>query len=164
VLGGDPPPETQADDRLTGARVLLVDDNAVNRHVIKLFLKPFAIHFCEAENGHGALDALRRETFDIVLLDIHMPVMDGCETIIAIRASAEPWRHLPVIALTADAMSGDKERYLAIGMNGYIAKPIDKRELIRIMAAALARADAANGALGKIAAGPDRDSLAVSGH
>lgn len=137
-----PGPATHAgaEMRLRGARVLLVDDNAVNRHVIKLFLKPFAIDFCEAENGHDALAALGEKPFDIVLLDIHMPVMDGCETIKAIRASGQPWRNLPVIALTANAMSGDQELYLAIGMDGYVAKPVDRRELIASMSVALARA------------------------
>ena len=58
-----------------------------------------------------------------------MPVMDGKEAIKRIRASAEPWRDIPVIALTADAMSGDKERYIGMGMSDYISKPIDAREL-----------------------------------
>jgi CheY-like chemotaxis protein len=69
------------------------------------------------------------ERFDIVLLDVHMPVMDGRETIRRIRASAESWRNVPVIALTADAMSGDRERYLGMGMDDNVSKPIDSREL-----------------------------------
>jgi PAS domain S-box-containing protein len=131
--------DMQENPGLGGARVLLVDDNAVNRQIIKLFLEPFAVRFCEAENGEQALDALRHQTFDLVLLDVHMPVMDGCETIERIRASRESWRTLPVIALTADAMSGDKERYLSIGMDDYLSKPIDQHELIRTMSAALVR-------------------------
>ncbi|MGF1621891.1 MAG: ATP-binding protein, partial [Rhodomicrobiaceae bacterium] len=111
------------------ARVLLVDDNPVNRQIIKLFLASLSPQFHEAENGRETLAALRENTFDIVLLDVHMPIMDGCETIKAIRASKESWRDIPVIALTADAMSGDKERYLALGMDDYVAKPIDQREL-----------------------------------
>jgi CheY-like chemotaxis protein len=63
-------------------------------------------------------------TFDIVLLEVHMPVMDACEAIKAIRASVEAWRDAPVIALTADAMSGDKKRYLAMGMTDYLANPV----------------------------------------
>jgi CheY-like chemotaxis protein len=84
----------------------------------------------EAVNGKEALEALKRESFDMMLLDIHMPVMDGCETIKAIRASSEAFANIPVIALTADAMSGDRERYLAMGMDGYLSKPIAERDLI----------------------------------
>jgi len=112
-----------------GARVLLVDDNAVNRQVVKLFMAQLGPQIVEAANGQEALDKLASEAFDIVLLDVHMPVMDGKETIKRIRASDQPWRDIPVIALTADAMSGDKERYLGMGMDDYISKPIDSREL-----------------------------------
>ena len=124
--------------RSAGARILLVDDNAVNRQVVKLFLKPFAPEIREAVNGLDALEALRRAPFDLVLLDVHMPVMDGCETIKAIRSGGEAWRDLPVIALTADAMGGDRERIVAMGMTDYMAKPIDQRELISKITAALA--------------------------
>ena len=65
-----------------------------------------------------------------MLLDVHMPVMDGAQAIRHIRASHETWSEIPVIALTADAMSGDRERYLAMGMTDYAAKPIDQRELV----------------------------------
>jgi PAS domain S-box-containing protein len=111
------------------ARVLLVDDNAVNRQVVKLFITQLAPRIVEAANGEEALARLREQPFDIVLLDVHMPVMDGKEAIRRIRASSEPWRNIPVIALTADAMSGDRERYLGMGMDDYISKPIDAREL-----------------------------------
>jgi CheY-like chemotaxis protein len=66
-----------------------------------------------------------------------MPVMDGKEAIRRIRASAESWREIPVIALTADAMSGDRERYLALGMTDYVSKPLDQRELTGKLAAAM---------------------------
>ena len=110
--------------------VLLVDDNALNRRVAKLFLKPGGYCITEAENGLEALKRLAEDSFDIVLLDIHMPVLDGLATLKRMRASSEPWNAIPVIALTADAMSGDRERYLAEGMDGYISKPIDQRELL----------------------------------
>ncbi len=114
---------------IMGARVLLVDDNAVNRQVVKLFITQLAPKIVEAANGEEALARLREQPFDIVLLDVHMPVMDGKEAIKRIRASNEAWRDIPVIALTADAMSGDRERYLGMGMSDYISKPIDAREL-----------------------------------
>jgi CheY-like chemotaxis protein len=73
---------------------------------------------------------LKREAFDLVLLDMHMPVMDGPTCIANIRASAEAWSQIPVVALTADAMSGDRERYLGMGMNGYLSKPLAERDLL----------------------------------
>jgi PAS domain S-box-containing protein len=115
--------------QIMGARLLLVDDNAVNRQVVKLFMAQMAPQIVEATNGEEALQRLREQEFDIVLLDVHMPVLDGKETIKRIRASGEPWAKVPVIALTADAMSGDRERFLGMGMDDYISKPIDAREL-----------------------------------
>jgi len=112
-----------------GARVLLVDDNPVNRQVVRLFTAPMSPKIVEATNGQEALDRLAEQPFDIVLLDVHMPVMDGQEAIRRIRSSDQPWKDIPVIALTADAMSGDRERYLGMGMSDYISKPIDSREL-----------------------------------
>jgi signal transduction histidine kinase/AmiR/NasT family two-component response regulator len=111
-------------------RLLLVDDHPINRQVASLFLRPFNMRVVEATNGLEALAALERETFDVVCLDVHMPVMDGAQTIKNIRNSRHAWANIPVIALTADAMSGDKERYLAMGMDGYLSKPIAERDLI----------------------------------
>ena len=121
--------DESAIDRAMGAKILLVDDNPVNRQVVKLFMASFRATFVEAVNGQDALDKLAMESFDIVLLDVRMPVMDGKEAIKRIRASVEPWRNVPVIALTADAMSGDRERYIGMGMDDYVSKPIDSREL-----------------------------------
>ena len=112
-----------------GARVLLVDDNPVNRQVARLFMTQLAPKIVEATNGEEALARLAEQPFDIVLLDVHMPILDGRETIRRIRSSDQSWKDIPVIALTADAMSGDRERYLSMGMSDYISKPIDSREL-----------------------------------
>jgi len=113
-----------------GARVLIVDDNAVNRQVARLFLASLGADLKEEHNGQEALDRLSAEPFDLVLLDVHMPVMDGRECIRHIRASTAVWRDVPVIALTAEAMSGDRERLLALGMTDYLPKPISRVELI----------------------------------
>jgi CheY-like chemotaxis protein len=122
---------------LTGRRVLLTDDNAINRKVAVMFMKPHGLVITEAANGKEALDKLATGTFDVVLMDVHMPVMDGIEAVQQIRASSEPWSKLPVIALTADAMQGDRERYLALGMTGYVSKPIDQRELLQAISTVL---------------------------
>jgi CheY-like chemotaxis protein len=129
---------------LRGIKILLVDDNAVNRQVAKLFTAQFSPKFVEGINGQEALDRLHDEDFDLVLLDIHMPVMDGKETIRRIRASAEKWRDIPVLALTADAMSGDRERYLALGMTDYVSKPLDQKELAAKIAAAMGERELLN--------------------
>jgi PAS domain S-box-containing protein len=117
------------DKPLRHGRILLTDDNLVNRQVIKLLLAPLGVTITEATNGREALEKLAAQPFDLVLLDVHMPVMDGREAIAAIRASTQSWRAIPVIALTADAMRGDREKYLALGMNDYLSKPVDQREL-----------------------------------
>ncbi|MDP3495913.1 MAG: ATP-binding protein [Hyphomonadaceae bacterium] len=119
--------------RLRDARVLLTDDNAINRQVVRLFLQPHGAVITEATNGQEALDRLANEPFDLVLLDVHMPVMDGAEAIRRIRTSSEPWRDIPVIALTADAMVGDRERLIGMGMTGYVSKPIDQGELLSVI-------------------------------
>jgi CheY-like chemotaxis protein len=116
--------------RLRDARLLLAEDNAVNRQVVRLFLQPQGAIITEAVNGAEALELLAKQEFDLVLLDVHMPVMDGVEAIARIRASDAAWGRLPVIALTADAMSGDRERLMSMGMTGYVSKPIDQKELL----------------------------------
>jgi signal transduction histidine kinase/CheY-like chemotaxis protein len=122
---------------LRGCRVLLTDDNAVNRQVVKLFLAPHGCQITEAVNGQEALEKLAAAEFDLVLLDVHMPVMDGKETIRHIRASSAAWSTLPVIALTADAMAGDREHLINLGMSDYLSKPVDQNALVNRMRAAL---------------------------
>ena len=114
-----------------GLRVLLVEDNPVNRMVARGHLKAYEMAIDEAEHGAEALRLLEREPYDLVLLDIHMPVMDGLETIERIRAATGGWQNIPVIALTADAMSDDRQRLLDRGMDGYATKPIERRALLR---------------------------------
>jgi CheY-like chemotaxis protein len=135
-----PPPKS-----LHGLRVLVVDDIQVNRDVIKHFLAPHGCQINDAVNGQEALDQLAAGDFDLVLLDIHMPVMDGKEAIRHIRASGASWRNIPVIAVTAHAMPGDREKLVAIGMTDYLAKPVEQQTLIARMSAAigLARSDEA---------------------
>ncbi len=111
-------------------KILLVDDHPVNRKVASLLLTPFNPTIVEACDGREALAALTAETFDLVLLDMHMPVMDGPATIAAVRGSDAPFRDVAIVALTADAMSGDRERYLQMGANGYLSKPLSMDDLV----------------------------------
>jgi signal transduction histidine kinase/ActR/RegA family two-component response regulator len=114
--------------------VLLAEDNAVNQKIASRFLEKEGHHVTVASDGRQALAALDRENFDVVLMDVQMPEMDGFETTALIRAQErDTGKHLPIIAMTAHAMKGDRERCLAAGMDGYIAKPITARELIELL-------------------------------
>lgn len=116
---------------LMGMRVLVVEDNPVNLMVVKGHLKKLELDFDHAGNGIECMTKLATNTYDFVLLDVHMPVMDGIEAIRRIRASGETWHDVPVIALTADAMSSDRARLLGLGMDGYASKPINRTDLVR---------------------------------
>lgn len=127
--------------RYAGSKVLLVEDNAVNQMVANRLLKGFGIEAYIVENGALALEAIRRERFDLILMDCQMPVMDGYTAALAVRedeargAGPAPGSRVPIVAMTANALSGDRERCLAAGMDDYVIKPI-KRDTV---AAALAR-------------------------
>jgi CheY-like chemotaxis protein len=109
--------------------LLLVEDNAVNQDYIATLLRK-AGHTVEvAAVGAAAVEAVSRGGFDAVLMDVHMPGMDGLTATVAIRALADGKCALPVIALTANALPGDRERYIDNGMNDYVAKPIRVEEL-----------------------------------
>lgn len=114
--------------------VLLVEDVAVNRMLAVRILEKAGHHVVVANNGIEGLAALARRQFDIVLMDVQMPEMDGFEaTRILRKREGENGPHVPVIAMTAYAMTGDRERCLAAGMDGYISKPIRARELVGIV-------------------------------
>jgi CheY-like chemotaxis protein len=116
-------------------RVLLAEDNVVNQKVASIILQKSGHSVLAVSNGKEALAALQRESFDVVLMDIQMPEMDGFEATARIRAGeANRARHLPILALTAHAMSGDRERCLAAGMDGYVSKPLQPAELIQAIA------------------------------
>jgi len=123
------PKRQSAARMLIGKKVLVVDDNKLNRDLARILLSKLECEVIEATNGQEALTALDRGGVDLMLLDIHMPVMDGREVIRTIRKSTKPYANLPVIALTADAMSGEREALLALGMTGYVSKPIDNVQL-----------------------------------
>jgi two-component system, sensor histidine kinase len=128
-----PAPGSVAPDKRL--RILVVDDIATNRFVVSQLLRSLDSDASEADSGKAALAAMARDRFDLVLLDMNMPVMDGEATFRAIRASGHA---LPVIALTADALAEHRERYLAMGLDGYVPKPVDKRLLWAEISAALA--------------------------
>lgn len=118
---------------LTGCRALVVDDNGINRRVARSFLEYYGIIIREASDGNEALEIMAKETFDFVLMDIHMPGLDGEEAFKRLRTSGSLNRLVPVIALTADSMHGDREKFLAKGFDGYVSKPIEERTMITVI-------------------------------
>lgn len=113
-------------------RILVVEDNELNQEVIEEILKGFGLQTVLASDGRQALALLEREPFDLVLMDIQMPELDGYAATRLIRLKPE-WQNLPVIAMTAHALSGDREKSLAAGMNDHVTKPVDPHELIRVI-------------------------------
>lgn len=107
-----------------GLRVLLADDNPTNRKVVELMLDAAEIEVVSVENGAEAVAALEGGAFDLVLMDLRMPVMDGFEAIKAIRAAEPPGQRLPIIVVSANAGPEDREASAAAGADRHIAKPI----------------------------------------
>ncbi|MEM8963071.1 MAG: response regulator, partial [Acidobacteriota bacterium] len=115
-----------------GQRVLVAEDNEINRDVARELLRLAGVEVEEAHNGLEALDKLRLESFDLVLMDVQMPELDGLETVRRMRED-EALAEVPVVALTAHAMLGDRERFLAAGMNDYVSKPIEEETLLTVL-------------------------------
>ncbi len=130
-------PTTEKEDRDLGQRhplrILVVDDNTVNQTVALSFLGKVGYRADVASNGFEALDALQRQYYDLVFMDGQMPEMDGEEATRQIRRQLAPDQQPHIVAMTANAMQGDRERYLACGMDDYISKPIRMKDLLRAL-------------------------------
>ena len=123
-------------------RILLAEDNAVNRLVAVRLLEKQVHSVAVACDGRQAVDALARELIDLALSDVQMPELDGFEVTAFVRALEEgTGRHLPLVAVTAHAMQGDRERCLAAGMDGNVTKPIQMERLKQVMQDVLAAGD-----------------------
>ena len=124
--------EAQANgDSRRGLRVLMAEDNTVNQMLVARLLEKRGYSVVTVTDGHEAVAALEKEPFDVVLMDVHMPSMSGFEATAAIRQREKetPAQPVRIIAMTASAMKGDRERCLAAGMDGYVSKPISDKEL-----------------------------------
>lgn len=133
-----------------GARVLIVEDNAMNRELMDYLLQAFGFETLTAVDGRIALDIARRERLDLILCDIQMPEMDGIE--FARLAKADPeLRRVPLVAVTAFAMVGDRERLMGHGFDGYISKPLEPQSFIesinQLLPMSLRRSDEATGSV-----------------
>ncbi len=115
---------------LPDATILLVDDNEINREVAQALLEPFEMKIDVVSNGKEALDLVQQNHYDLVFMDHYMPVMDGVEATRRIRSlEGDYYKNLPILALTADAVQGVKEEFLAAGMNDFVSKPIAMKDI-----------------------------------
>jgi len=132
-------------------RVLLAEDNKINQKFALAVLAKGGHEVDVAENGHQAVEAVQRNDYDVVLMDIQMPTLDGIQATAQIRALPPPKSGVRIIALTAHAMSGAREEYLAAGMDDYVSKPIDQRILLTKLAAIVERPQVVSTATGPAA-------------
>lgn len=115
-------------------KILLVDDNEINREVVKAMLEPLKLNISEAVNGKEAVNMFKKYPYDLILMDSHMPVMNGEEATKAIREfEKNKNERVPVIALTADAIEGIREKLIKSGMDDYIVKPVNMEEICRVI-------------------------------
>ncbi|MFO1057380.1 MAG: ATP-binding protein [Dongiaceae bacterium] len=141
---GEAPPEAPA---IAAGHLLLVEDNLVNQKVVLAMVEIAGYRVDVVANGLEALAALKRRPYDCVLMDAQMPEMDGLTATREIRKLPPPVGRVPIIALTANAMAGDRERYLAGGMNDYVSKPIDPKQLFTAIGRCLDESRAAEPAV-----------------
>jgi len=136
-------PEIVESELTRPARILIVEDNVVNQKVVLAVLRKRKFHMDVANDGREALNFMESaEPYDLILMDVQMPILDGLETTRIIRKDPR-WSSLPILAMTAHAMTGDRERCIEAGMNGYISKPIQPAHLIATIAQAITSASSA---------------------
>ncbi len=153
----EPPPATAR----PGARILLAEDNPINQRLAVRLLEKRGAAVVVAGNGREAIAAYEREGFDLILMDVRMPDVDGLQATARIREiEADTGRHIPIIAMTAHAMAGDREMCLRAGMDDYITKPIDREALFAAIERARGETAAASPAPVARAAAPTAEELA----
>lgn len=124
----------QISDIKYSGRVLVAEDNTNNQLLMDLILKEFGLEVTIVDNGELALKEYQKNRYDVVLMDINMPVMDGLTSLKLIRNYEQISNiYTPIIALTANAIEGDKENYIKQGMDSYLSKPIDNQELVKVL-------------------------------
>jgi signal transduction histidine kinase/CheY-like chemotaxis protein/HPt (histidine-containing phosphotransfer) domain-containing protein len=146
VAAGEPAPRApEKPGTGSGLEILLAEDNKINQQFAVTLLRRAGHRVDVADNGRKAVEAVRRREYDVVLMDIQMPELDGMEATRQIRALPAPAGNAYIIAMTANAMAGVREEYLAAGMNDYISKPVDSAKLLELLARLPRRISAAPG-------------------
>jgi CheY-like chemotaxis protein/anti-sigma regulatory factor (Ser/Thr protein kinase) len=137
----DAPPPPAADDDIRALRILAAEDNATNAFILRALLEPAGVDLRTVANGREAVDAFHADDFDLILMDVQMPVMNGIEATRAIRERESENRlsPTPILALSANVMSHQILEYELAGMDGVVAKPVDAGKLIEAIAAAMER-------------------------
>lgn len=124
-------------EKVMSARILCVEDNPQNMRLVRKILMSAGYEVLEASNGRSGMEVVERERPNLVLMDVNLPDIDGLEATTLLKAQSH-LSHIPIIALTANAMHGDRERCIEAGCNGYVPKPITKNELLNTVAHFLA--------------------------
>ena len=124
---------------MSKANILIVEDNPRDLKLVRELLQVNGFHTIEATTGEAGIELARERTPALILMDIQLPQMSGREAAEILKSDSKT-RHIPIVALTASAMKGDRERLLAEGFNGYIAKPINIKEIPGIVGSYLAQA------------------------
>ena len=115
-------------------KILVAEDNPINQKFVQVALKKAGHVITSVTDGRQAVDAINRESFDLVLMDVQMPEMDGFEATSRIRQyQKESGVHIPIVAMTANAMKGDREKCIEAGMDDYLSKPVKVRELLEVL-------------------------------
>jgi signal transduction histidine kinase/DNA-binding NarL/FixJ family response regulator len=127
------PPPSAAPKSGSGKRVLLAEDILINQIIAIEMLKSAGYAVDVADNGIEAVDAVQHQPYDVVLMDVHMPSMDGLDATRKIRELPAPRGRVPIVALTADAVAGVREQYLAAGMDDFLSKPFNRKELLTVV-------------------------------
>lgn len=127
---------TDVNHKILGKRkILLVEDVEINQYLARYVLESWGFEIVTANNGRQAVDLVQRDAFDLVLMDIQMPEMDGVEATLQIRALPDAnISNIPIVALTANLSKSDTERYVAAGMNDWLAKPFEEDRLFQVIA------------------------------
>jgi hypothetical protein len=119
--------------KLKGLSCLIVEDNEVNLEVLRVLLEPFEFNFTESANGAEAVFALENQNFDFVLMDLQMPVMGGIEAMEAIRNSGKAYSNIPIVVMTANAMTEDRMKSFEVGADAFLAKPLGRADLAHVI-------------------------------
>ena len=132
--GEDPASRNALREEQESLRILVAEDNVVNQVLARRFLEKHGHRVVVARNGHEAIARIEVERFDLVLMDVQMPELDGLEATMVIRVKEKiTGAHLPIVAMTAHAMQGDQKRCIAAGMDGYVSKPLNMKELMSVV-------------------------------